>query len=79
MQPQHQFTEIFTIRMPPGFMAAIKILALKKYCTAQDLVRRTLAELLEDAGVEIDPTVPRPGSKATKNGAAVEAGAIAAE
>jgi hypothetical protein len=67
MEPQ--FTETFTSRLPPGFVAGLSTLARRRYCTVQDLVRRTFAELLEDAGIEIDPTAPKPNNRAAKNNA----------
>jgi hypothetical protein len=70
MTVQPQFPEVHTIRLPSGFGAALTILAQRRYCTVQDQIRRILADGLEAAGIEIDPSKPRPSYKA-KNGAAL--------
>jgi hypothetical protein len=64
MQPN--FSEIYTIRLPSGFGAALATLARRRYRTVQDQIRQMLADGLEGAGVEIDPTAPRPNSKPAK-------------
>jgi hypothetical protein len=65
----HQFPEVLTVRLPPGFMAAMSTLAQRQYSTTADVVRRMVGALLNDAGIKIDPTVPPPGSRGGKNGA----------
>jgi hypothetical protein len=65
MQPN--FSEIYTIRLPSGFGAALATLARRRYRTVQDQIRQMLADGLEGAGVEIDPTAPRPNSRTDKN------------
>jgi hypothetical protein len=62
-QQQIQFPEVVTVRMPAGFMAAISTLARRQYCTTSELFRRTFVTLLDNAGIEIDPTALPPGSR----------------
>jgi hypothetical protein len=69
---ENQFPETFTSRLPPGFVAGLTTLARRQYCTVQDLVRRTFAELLENAGVEIDPKAPKPNGWSARRVAAQE-------
>jgi hypothetical protein len=72
MAQQHQFPEVLTVRLPSGFMAAMSILARRQYSTTADVVRRMVGALLDDAGIEIDPMAPPPGSKAGKDDARAE-------
>jgi plasmid stability protein len=75
-----QFPETYSIRLPPGFGAALATLARRHYRTVQDEIRQILANGLDAAGVQIDPDAPKPNGwpanrktaqvDATKNGAA---------
>jgi hypothetical protein len=70
---RNQFPETFTARLPPGFVAALATVARRRYCTVQELVRRTFTQILEDAGVEIDPKAPKPYGKIARNREACDA------
>jgi hypothetical protein len=57
------YSETYTIRLPAGFGAALDVLAKRRYRKIQDELRQLIAETLETAGIEIDPTAPKPNSK----------------
>jgi hypothetical protein len=63
MTVQPQFPEVHTIRLPSGFGAALTLLARRRYRTVQDQIRQMLADGIDAAGIEIDPSKPRPTLK----------------
>ena len=64
---QPNYPEILNIKMPAGFLAALSILAQRQYSTTAEIARRAFITLLNEAGIEIDPMAPPPGSKAAKS------------
>jgi hypothetical protein len=55
--------------MPPGFMAAISILARRQHRKVSDLFRQTFVSLLDSEGIAIDPDAPPRRRRAAKHNA----------